>query len=230
MKLNGLVLTAFVTTAIVGCKQSSKGVNVTLDNDSQKISYIIGRDIGSNLKAQGLDVDVDVLAASIKSGMTGEASKLSDQEVQAVMTRLRDQMTAKNQKAASENTEKGKTFLEENKKKTGIKVTNSGLQYETLKEGTGKSPKATDKVKVNYVGTLIDGTEFDSSYKRNEPIEFPLNGVIKGWTEGLQLMKVGGKTKFYIPSELAYGPVDQPGIPANSTLVFEVELLDVKSK
>jgi len=126
--------------------------------------------------------------------------------------------------------EKGEAFLKENAKKEGVKTTASGLQYKVLKEGTGKTPKATDTVQVNYRGTLIDGTEFDSSYKRGEPIEFPLNGVIKGWTEGVQLMKEGAKYQFTIPSKLAYGERGTLGgpIPGNATLIFEVELLKVK--
>jgi FKBP-type peptidyl-prolyl cis-trans isomerase len=130
---------------------------------------------------------------------------------------------------AQSDKEKGEAFLKENATKEGVKTLPSGLQYKHEKEGTGKSPKATDTVKVHYRGTLIDGKEFDSSYKRNEPIEFPLNGVIKGWTEGVQLMKEGGKTMLYIPSHLAYGERGAPGaIPPNATLVFEIELLQVK--
>lgn len=129
---------------------------------------------------------------------------------------------------AQSDKEKGEAFLKENATKEGVKTLPSGLQYKHIKEGDGKSPKATDTVKVHYRGTLIDGTEFDSSYKRNEPIEFPLNGVIKGWTEGVQLMKEGGKIMLFIPSDLAYGERGAGGvIPPNATLVFEIELLKV---
>ncbi len=131
---------------------------------------------------------------------------------------------------AKENSKIGEEYLQKNKGKEGIKVTKSGLQYKVLKEGAGIIPKATDVVKVHYRGTLIDGTEFDSSYKRNQPAEFQLNQVIPGWTEGLQLMKVGSKYQLTIPSNLAYGERGNQGIPGNSVLIFEVELLDVKQK
>jgi len=136
-------------------------------------------------------------------------------------------MMEKQGKLSKETLEAGAKFLEENKKKSGIKTTASGLQYEVLKEGPGPIPKESDTVKVHYRGTLIDGSEFDSSYKRNAPAEFSVAGVIKGWTEALKMMKVGSKWKLYVPSELAYGPQDSPGIPANSVLIFEVELLEI---
>jgi FKBP-type peptidyl-prolyl cis-trans isomerase len=136
-------------------------------------------------------------------------------------------MQAKNEAEAAENTKKGEEFLAENKKKDGVKVTASGLQYKVIKQGNGPKPKLTDKVKVNYRGTLIDGTEFDSSYKRGTPTEFPLNGVIKGWTEGIQLMPVGSKYEFYIPAELAYGARGPQTVGPNQTLIFEVELLEI---
>jgi FKBP-type peptidyl-prolyl cis-trans isomerase len=134
---------------------------------------------------------------------------------------------AQQEELAAKNIEGGQAFLAENSKKDGVKQTESGLQYKVLTEGTGPKPKASDTVKVHYKGTLIFGTEFDSSYKRGEPAQFPLTGVIKGWTEGLQLMPVGSKYEFYIPADLAYGASPRPNIPANSTLIFEVELLEI---
>jgi FKBP-type peptidyl-prolyl cis-trans isomerase len=136
-------------------------------------------------------------------------------------------MAAKKAKEAAENLAVGTAFLEENKAKEGVKVTPSGLQYKVIQEGTGNTPTADDRVKTHYRGTLIDGTEFDSSYKRNRPAEFPVKGVIKGWTEALQLMKEGGKWELYIPANLAYGERGRPNIPANSTLIFEIELLEI---
>ena len=148
-----------------------------------------------------------------------------------VLVDIEDIKTSDNKKQGKakkgKNMEAGKKFLEENRGKEGVKETSSGLQYKVLKEGSGKSPSATDTVEVHYRGTLIDGTEFDSSYKRNQSISFPLNGVIKGWTEGLQLMKEGAEYEFYIPSELGYGPAGTPSIPPNSVLIFKVELIKV---
>jgi FKBP-type peptidyl-prolyl cis-trans isomerase FkpA/FKBP-type peptidyl-prolyl cis-trans isomerase FklB len=156
---------------------------------------------------------------------------MSQEEISSVMTSFQEKAAVKaqaTQKAASdENTRLGQAFLETNKKKSGVKVTDSGLQYKVITEGTGANPKDTDKVKVHYRGTLINGKEFDSSYKRDQPAEFGLDQVIKGWTEGLQLMKVGGKSEFYIPSGLAYGLNAPPSIGPSQTLIFTVELLDI---
>ena len=207
----------------------NKGINrdVKLDNDEKKVSYAIGQEIGRGMKSQGIKVDVNVLAASIQDALEGKEPKLKPEEAQKAMMDMRMKMMEDRKQQAEQNVEKGKKYLEDNKAKEGVKVTESGLQYKVLKEGEGAQPKETDTVKVHYKGTLIDGTEFDSSYSRNEPAEFPVNRVIKGWIEGLQLMKVGSKYQFFIPSDLAYGPQGRPSIPPNSVLVFEVELLDI---
>lgn len=198
-----------------------------------KASYAIGLGFGQNIKEQGLDLDAGELAQGLNDGLSGAEPKLSEADIEKVMTAFRDefvaQQTAKAQAAAVKNKKEGDAFLAQNKTKPGVKTTRSGLQYQTVKEGNGPAPKPTDVVKVHYRGTLLDGTEFDSSYKRNEPIEFPLNRVIPGWTEGLQLMKVGGKSRLFVPSGLAYGENPPPGsvIEPNSVLVFDVELLGV---
>ena len=212
----------------VSCKKMTSN-EISLQTDDQKLSYAIGQQIGHGLKQQGLSIDTDIVSASIQDVMGGQKSRLSDEEIQTVLISTQKKMMQKMSEKGVANKEKGEKFLAENKGKKGVHVTNSGLQYEVLAEGKGASPKPTSTVKVHYKGTLIDGTEFDSSYKRNEPAEFPVNGVIRGWTEALQLMKPGSKFKLYIPSELAYGERDQADIPANSVLIFEVELLSVKS-
>ena len=184
--------------------------------------------IGLNLSRQKVDINPDVLAAGLKDALAGKPQLTPDQ-VKDVMAQFEKDMEQKQKQAGEKNKTEGAKFLEENKKKDGVKTTASGLQYKVEKEGTGPQPKGTDMVTVNYRGTLIDGTEFDSSYKRGQPATFPLNGVIKGWTEGLQLMKKGGKSQFFVPSNLAYGErAVGPDIAANATLIFEVELLDVK--
>lgn len=199
-----------------------------IKTDEQIGSYMMGQQIGNEIKSQGIDIDLDIFTMSIKDVLAGKPSKVEPQKAQEAIGRLRQKMQSKMSKDASANKEKGKKFLEENKKKSGVKTTASGLQYEVITEGKGAKPKETSTVKVHYKGTLTTGEEFDSSYKRNEPAEFPLNGVIRGWTEGLQLMSVGSKYKLYIPSELGYGDRGMPNIPAGSTLVFEVELLEIK--
>src|SRR6266496_1176519 len=199
-----------------------------LKDQKDKVSYSIGLNIGFNLGRQNVQVNPDVLAAGIKDAIAGKPQLNADQ-VKEVMAAFEKDMQQKQKAAGEKNASEGAKFLEENKKKEGVKATASGLQYKALKEGTGPQPKETDTVTVNYRGTLINGTEFDSSYKRGQPATFPLNGVIKGWTEGLQLMKTGSKYQFFVPSNLAYGERSVgPDIAANATLIFEVELLEVK--
>jgi FKBP-type peptidyl-prolyl cis-trans isomerase FklB len=192
-----------------------------LKDQNDKVSYSIGVNIGMNLSKAKVSVNPEILAAGIKDAIAGKP-QLTDEQRKDVMTTFEKDMQQK-QKAL------GEKFLEENKKKEGVKTTASGHQYKVIKEGSGPQPKATDVVTVNYRGTLIDGTEFDSSYKRGEPATFPLDRVIKGWTEGVQLMKVGSKFQLFVPPNLGYGDrAVSPDLPANSTLIFEVELLNVK--
>ncbi len=199
-----------------------------LKDQKDKVSYSIGMQIGFNLGRQKVDVNPDILAAGIKDAISGKPQLTPDQ-VKDIMAQFEKDMEQKQKEVGEKNKTEGAKYLEENKKKAGVKATASGLQYKVIKDGTGAQPKATDMVTVNYRGTLIDGTEFDSSYKRGQPATFPVNGVIKGWTEALQLMKQGSKYQLFIPSTLAYGERAMgPDIGPNSTLIFEVELQDVK--
>src|ERR1043166_2732842 len=199
-----------------------------LKDQKEKVSYSIGMQIGFNLGRQKVDINPDILAAGIKDAIAGKPQLTPDQ-VKEIMAQFEKDMDQKQKQLGEKNKTDGAKFLEDNKKKPGVKTTASGLQYKVEKEGTGAAPKATDMVTVNYRGTLIDGTEFDSSYKRGQPATFPVNGVIKGWTEALQLMKQGSKYQLFIPSNLAYGERAMgPDIGPNSTLVFEVELQEVK--
>src|SRR5437868_4760786 len=199
-----------------------------LKDQKDKVSYSIGMQIGFNLGRQKVDINPDILAAGIKDSLAGKPQLTPDQ-VKDVMAQFEKDMEQKQKQLGEKNKTDGAKFLEDNKKKPGVKTTASGLQYKVEKEGTGSQPKATDMVTVNYRGTLIDGTEFDSSYKRGQPATFPVNGVIKGWTEALQLMKQGSKYQLVIPSNLAYGERAMGAdIGPNATLIFEVELQDVK--
>src|SRR5437667_5498289 len=199
-----------------------------LKDQKDKVSYSIGLNIGTNLARQKVEVNPDVLTAGIKDAIAGKPQLTQDQ-VKDVMTQFEKDMEQKQKEAGEKNKTDGAKFLAENKKKPEVKTTASGLQYKVIKEGTAPQPKATDMVTVNYRGTLINGTEFDSSYKRGQPATFPLNGVIKGWTEAVQLMKVGSKYQLFVQSNLAYGERSVgPDIAPNATLIFEVELLDVK--
>jgi FKBP-type peptidyl-prolyl cis-trans isomerase FklB len=200
-----------------------------------KISYSIGMDIGTSLKRQDIDLNADELAAGLRDALSGGKPKLTEDEVHKILTEFQQELQAKaqerSQQLAEKNKKEGEAFLAANKKKPGVKTLPSGLQYKVITDGKGPIPKATDTVTTNYKGTLVDGTEFDSSYKRGEPATFPVNGVIKGWTEALQLMKVGSKWELYVPSDLAYGPRGAGQmIGPNSTLVFEVELLSIGDK
>jgi FKBP-type peptidyl-prolyl cis-trans isomerase FklB len=217
-----------VTASLLALPLLGQEKSPQLKDQKDKVSYSIGMNIGANLSRQKVDINPDLLAAGIKDAIAGKPQLTQDQ-VKDVMQQFEKDMEQKQKAAGEKNKADGAKFLDDNKKKPGVKTTASGLQYKVEKEGTGPQPKATDMVTVNYRGTLIDGTEFDSSYKRGQPATFPLNGVIKGWTEGLQLMKVGSKCQFFVPSTLAYGERSVgPDIAANATLIFEVELLDVK--
>jgi FKBP-type peptidyl-prolyl cis-trans isomerase FklB len=194
-----------------------------------KASYSIGLNIGFNFKRQNVDVNQDALVAGMKDALSGKKPLLTEQEVRETLTAFEKDMQDKQTELAKKNGAEAEKFLTENKNKEGVKTTASGLQYKVLKEGNGAQPKSSDTVTVNYRGTLIDGTEFDSSYKRGQPATFPVSGVIKGWTEALQLMKVGSKYQLFVPANLAYGEQGRPGIPPSSTLIFEVELMNVNS-
>jgi FKBP-type peptidyl-prolyl cis-trans isomerase len=204
-------------------------------NSVDKLSYSFGRSVGISLKQQDTQINFDVLLQGIKDSLYGtDKPLLTEQEVSQVLISFRQEKMAKEaevqKKLAGENTKKGEAFLAENSKKEGIITLPSGLQYKVLKEGTGKTPKPTDVVTTHYRGTLIDGTEFDSSYSRGEPASFPVNGVIAGWTEALQLMKEGGKLQLFVPAKLAYGERQMGDkITPNSTLIFEVELISIGS-
>jgi FKBP-type peptidyl-prolyl cis-trans isomerase FklB len=216
-------------TVLLALPLVAQDKSALLKDQKDKVSYSIGLNVGFNLSKQKVPVNADALSAGVKDALAGKP-QMTETEVRETMTAFEKDMMEKQKAAGEKNAAEGAKFLEENKKKEGVKTTASGLQYKSLKEGSGPQPKATDTVTVNYRGTLTDGTEFDSSYKRGEPATFPLNGVIKGWTEGLQLMKKGSKYQFVIPAALAYGERSPgAGIPANSVLVFEVELLEVKS-
>lgn len=205
-----------------------------LTTQKEKLSYAIGIDMGTSLKKNAIDVDPDILFKGIKDALSGGKQLMTEQELKETIQAAQKELMAKQQEKmkalAEKNKKEGEEFLAANKKKKGVKTLPNGLQYKVLTEGKGKMPKATDTVTVNYKGTLIDGTEFDSSYKRKEPATFPVSGVIKGWTEALQLMRVGSKWELFVPADLAYGERGTMGGPIgpNAVLIFEVELLSIK--
>lgn len=223
MNRAGLIALAITTTiSFSACNRAD------VSSEKGKASYAIGYQVGRALKSQGAEVDPATIAAAIKDTMAGNELRMTEDEMRQAIQALQSRNQGGDPKVAAENAAKGKEYLDANKAKPGVQVTASGLQYKVISAGSGASPKATSTVKVHYRGTLIDGTEFDSSYKRGQPAEFGVSQVIRGWTEALQLMKKGAKYKLTIPSELAYGARNSGTIPANSVLNFEVELLDFK--
>jgi FKBP-type peptidyl-prolyl cis-trans isomerase FkpA/FKBP-type peptidyl-prolyl cis-trans isomerase FklB len=218
-----------ITSTKVG-SETVKGLS-GLNNERKQVSYMIGMDIAKSLKEIEKEIDVGMLSKGLSDQMA-DTPLINEQQHTQIREAFTVKLQAHAEKIAAElpkkNMEAGKAFLAKNKTASGVVTTASGLQYQVLRQGAGAKPGATDLVKVNYKGTLLDGKVFDSSYERNEPVEFPLNQVIPGWSEGVALMAVGSKYKFWIPSELAYGEQGPQGIGPNATLVFEVELLETK--
>lgn len=216
-------LSVFFTIFAFYCK------NILIMTLEEKESYALGIAVGSNYAKMGVKLDVNAFSKGFSDIITGSKPELSLEEIQDLLNMLQNDMEQNEKSELNAEKERGRKFLEENKNKPGVKVTPSGLQYKVLRESIGKKPTATDTVEVHYHGTLIDGTVFDSSVQRGHTIEFPLNQVIKGWTEGLQLMSEGSKFEFYIPSDLAYGDRGAGGtIKGGATLIFQVELFKVK--
>lgn len=207
----------------------------TLKTEQEKVSYSLGAKTAENFQAQDIDIQPDAFAKGLKDILSNQTAKLTDDEMQDVLMKFHEQQMAKmqlrDQKLAKENLAKSKEFLEANKKKEGIKTLASGLQYKVITEGKGTSPTEEDMITVNYRGTLLDGTEFDSSYKRNQATTFQLKGLIPGWQQALRLMKPGAKWQLFVPPELAYGEKSPGGvIKPNSMLIFDIELISINSK
>ncbi len=233
--MRNLLLSIIIISVVMSFTMCSKKDNRFQETElavfEDSVSYIIGNDIGRNIKESKIDVTNEALFRGFIDGLEGNDSLISKEVVGKIMTRLQEQFQQKQQKEmetkAKEEKAKGSKFLQENKAKEGVVELPSGLQYKVIKEGTGKQPKAENEVEVNYEGKLVNNEIFDSSYERGEPAKFVLNRVIPGWTEGLQLMKEGATYEFYIPSDLAYGDYGTPGIPGGSILIFKVELIKV---
>ena len=221
---------------VLGCLGLALSITAQADDSlktqKDKVSYSIGINWGAQLSQAKGKIDIEKVSQGIKDGFNGQQPKLTMDEMKQVINdfqvAMQKEQQAKMDKAGSSNKKAGEAFLAKNKKEKGVKTLASGLQYKIIKKGTGESPKATDTVVTHYRGNLIDGKVFDSSYKRGQPATFPVNGVIKGWTEALQKMKVGGKWKLFIPSDLAYGEKGPASIGPNSVLIFEIELLEIK--
>lgn len=230
--VSAIALSAGLTLGVTACGGTDGGKAVTADSpEIAQVGYSFGYAIGEGNREGVNDLDVDAFVKGFRDAYAKKESALTEEQRKKVLLayeeRRKGEVMAEMKAKAAENDKAGKDFLLKNAKKEGVKTTDSGLQYKVIKKGTGKAPKATDKVKVHYEGRLLDGTVFDSSKKRGQPAEFPLNAVISGWTEGLQLMKEGGEYQFYIPANLAYGETGNQGIDPNSTLIFDVELIKV---
>jgi len=226
---------AFALLFAFGCNAEETKIapDVKLDTPKSRISYTIGANIGKDFKAQKLDIDPDVLALGLKDSLAGKELRLTEEEmvseIQTFQQAMQEKLVAEMEATMKKNQEESEAFLADNANKEGVVVTESGLQYKVLEPGDGDSPGVADTVTVHYRGTLVDGTQFDSSYDRGEPVSFPVGGVIPGWTEALQLMKPGAKWQLFIPAELAYGERGAgQEIGPNATLLFDVELLSVE--
>jgi FKBP-type peptidyl-prolyl cis-trans isomerase len=233
-----IILAAAASTILVACNQQTVEADkaLTLETDEQRVSYGMGIGLGQRIKQETFEIDVDAFSQGVKDAIAGGEQLMTQDEIMAQMQAFQQKQVAKQQeemnKLAETNKAEGDAFLAENAKKEGVVTTESGLQYSVTTEGDGAKPSATDTVEVHYKGTLLDGTEFDSSYKRGATVSFPVNGVIPGWTEALQLMPVGSKWTLFIPSDLAYGPGGTGGGPIgpNQALVFDVELVSIKAE
>lgn len=213
---------AMVGIGLAGCDRAK------LDNEKAQYSYAIGHQLARNLKDQKVEIDVKAFNAAIKDVIEDSEIRMTEEEMMMAIQQISESRREQDKKAAVDNLAKGAAYLEKNKEKEGIEVTDSGLQYKVVKKGDGDRPKDTDLVEVHYRGRLIDGTEFDSSYERDEPARFPVGAVIPGWTEALKMMNEGSHYELTIPAELAYGERGSPPvIPPNSVLVFDVELLSI---
>jgi FKBP-type peptidyl-prolyl cis-trans isomerase FklB len=225
-----LCIAALVVVLVAGQAVAAEKTNIK--SDKGKRSYSIGYDIGNMIKSQGIEVDSNLVAKGLKDILSGAKPAMTEKEMQDSLKALNQEIMAKRvakfKEVADKNKKEGDAFLAENKKKPGITTMPDGLQYRVIKEGSGESPTATSKVKAHYKGTLINGTEFDSSYKRNQPLEIEIDKVIAGWQKILPMMKEGGKVEIFVPSELAYGERGQGNvIGPNSVLIFEIELVSI---
>ncbi len=225
MKLKTL---AILPLLLFGANVMAADNATTLDTDKEKISYIFGIQVGQNMMQEGVDLDIDAFKAGVADMLAGEKPQLDQTTAEQVVQAYQAQKAQELAKVMNEKQAEAKAFMEKNAKKEGVVTTDSGLQYEILKEGDGATPTENDKVIANYKGTLIDGTVFDSSYDRGEPATFPVNGVIQGWQEALKMMKEGSKWRIVVPANLAYGPRGAGNlIGPNETLIFEIELIAI---